>query len=180
MSTSSYSLFLSEESEVPSPSVAEIPAIMKHLNSHPEAYFLLQYDGGNLQGYETEDSESTAYHLEYSEFDEETFDNNHWRNCEPVSMENLAHIITLVIEKNNDWRQHIRWEQVDLSMPSEGEVNIGSFPPKEAQDLLTAFELNDIPVRMEQNAGTSFALIIPATDISRANEVVAKSMNVKI
>lgn len=173
-------LFYSEQLSETPPAVADIPEMMKHLNHDPESYLLIEYEGGHFQGYEVPDPGHIVYHLEFAVIDEEHADIQHWENAEPVSMEQFATILRMIIEGNEQWKETISWQEMDLSAPIDGEVQLGQFSPNDAQRLLNALDQNEIPVRMEQVTGTVFALIISGADIPRANEVVAKAMNLQV
>ena len=180
MNASTTTLYLSESSAIPSPTQAEIPVILKHLNEEPEAFFLLEFEGGYLQGYEEPGQESTCYHLELADQDEETGDLRHWQNQSPVPLKTFAEILALVFANDETWRTKITWEVLDLSLAPDAEVGLGQFSPNDATRLLNALDQAEIPVRMEQVSGTSFGLIITAEHLEDANAVLAKVFNLQV
>ncbi len=180
MNNSSLKLFFSMELSEAPPTVNDIPEMMKHLNGDPESFILLEYPGGHFQGYEIPDQGHIAYHLEYAVIDEENGDIQQWENCDPVSMEQFAAMLRMLIEGNEQWIEMIPWQEMDLSAPIDGDVQIGQFSPNDAHRLLNALDQSEIPVRMEQVTGTSFAIIVSGADLPRANEVLAKAMNLQV
>ncbi|MDF3130754.1 hypothetical protein P0Y35_16205 [Kiritimatiellaeota bacterium B1221] len=166
-------------SEAP-PTVQDIPEMMKHLNADPESFILLEYPGGHFQGYEVPDQGHITYHVEYAVIDEENADIQHWENSAPVTMEQFASLLRNLIEGHDSWKELIDWQEMDLSAPIEGEIQIGQFAPKDAHRIIDAMDQNEIPVRMEQVTGTSFAIIISGADLERANDVLAKAMNLQV
>lgn len=180
MNHPAHTLILSGEPAASSPTPADIPVILKHLRSHPEAYFILEYDGGFLQGFEVPEGEQTTYHLEYADLDDEAGGMHHWQSQAPVRLETIARILSGIIEGTDSWRTQIDWEVMDLSLPPDAEVDLGHFPPHDAQRLLAALDEAEIAVRMDQVSGTTFALIISAADQESANAMMAKTFNLQV
>ena len=180
MNASTTTLYLSETTSIPSPTPADLALILKHLNEEPEAFFLLEFEGGYLQGYEEPGQESTCYHLELADQDEETGDLRHWQNQSPVPLKTFAEILALVFANDETWRTKLTWKVLDLSLAPDAEVGLGQFSPNDATRLLNALDQAEIPVRMEQVSGTSFGLIITAEHLEAANAVLAKVFNLQV
>lgn len=180
MSTSPTILHLSEATSISSPTPADLALVLKHLNEEPEAFFLLEFEGGYLQGYEEPGQETTAYHLEFADQDEETGDLQSWHNQNPVPLKLFAEIVTLALQNDESWRTKIDWKVLDLSLAPDAEVGLGQFSPNDATRLLNALDQAEIPVRMEQVSGTSFSLIITAEHLEAANGVLAKVFNLQV